>query len=56
MEINFEANLDRMASLPADVTANVIKICLELRSVKEFGEMMNDVIHDVRNMFDAEHC
>ena len=56
MEINFEANLDRMASLPADVTANVIKICLELRSVKEFGEMMNDVILDVRNMFDAEHC
>jgi diguanylate cyclase (GGDEF)-like protein len=56
MEINFEANLDRMASLPADVTANVIKICLELRSVKEFGEMMNDVIHDVRDMFDAEHC
>ena len=56
MEINFEANLDRMASLPADVTANVIKICLELRSTKEFSEMMNDVIQDVRNMFDAEHC
>ena len=56
MEINFEANLDRMASLPADVTSNVIKICLELRSAKEFNEMMNDVIQDVRNMFDAEHC
>ena len=38
MEINFEANLDRMASLPADVTSNVIKICLELRSAKEFGK------------------
>ncbi len=56
MEINFEANLDRMASLPADVTSNVIKICLELRSTKEFNEMMSDVINDVRNMFDAEHC
>ncbi len=56
MEINFEANLDRMASLPADVTANVIKLCLELRNTKEFNEMMDDVIHDVRNMFDAEHC
>ena len=56
MEINFEANLERMASLPADVTSNVIKICLELRSTKEFSEMMNDVIQDVRNMFDAEHC
>lgn len=56
MEINFEANLDRMASLPADVTSNVIKICLELRSAKDFGEMMNDVIHDIRNMFNAEHC
>ncbi len=56
MEINFEANLDRMASLPADVTSNVIKICLELRSVKNFDEMMNDVIHDIRNMFNAEHC
>lgn len=56
MEINFEANLDRMASLPADVTANVIKICLELRNTKEFNEMMNDVIVDIRNMFDAEHC
>ena len=56
MEINFEANLERMASLPADVTSNVIKICLELRSTKEFNEMMNDVILDVRNMFDAEHC
>ena len=56
MEINFEANLDRMSSLPADVTANVIKICLQLRSVKEFDEMMNDVIVDIRNMFDAEHC
>ena len=56
MEINFEANLDRMSSLPADVTSNVIKICLQLRSAKEFDEMMSDVIHDVRNMFDAEHC
>ena len=56
MEINFEANLDRMASLPADVTANVIKICLELRNTKEFNEMMNDVIVDIRNMFDADHC
>ena len=56
MEINFEANLDRMASLPADVTSNVIKICLELRSAKEFDEMMNDVIYDIRNMFNAEHC
>ena len=56
MEINFEANLERMASLPADVTANVIKICLELRSAKEFNEMMNDVIHDIRDMFDADHC
>ena len=56
MEINFEANLDRMASLPADVTSNVIKICLELRSAKEFDEMMSDVISDIRKMFDAEHC
>lgn len=56
MEINFEANLDRMASLPADVTSNVIKICLELRSAKNFDEMMNDVIYDIRNMFNAEHC
>ncbi len=56
MEINFEANLDRLSSLPADVTANVIKICLQLRSAKEFHEMMNDVIRDIRNMFDAEHC
>ena len=56
MEINFEANLERMSTLPADVTANVIKICLELRSAKEFGEMMNDVIYDVQNMFGAEHC
>ena len=56
MEINFEANLDRMASLPADVTSNVIKICLELRSAKKFDEMMNDVIYDIQNMFGAEHC
>ena len=56
MEINFEANLDRMASLPADVTANVIKLCLELRNTKEFNEMMDDVIVDIRNMFDADHC
>lgn len=56
MEINFEANLDRMASLPADVTANVIKLCLELRGAKEFNEMMNVVICDLRDMFDADHC
>ena len=56
MEINFEADLDRMSSLPADVTSNVIKICLQLRSAKEFDEMMSDVIHDIRDMFDAEHC
>ena len=56
MEINFEADLDRMSSLSADATSNVIKICLELRSEKEFHVMMNDVIHDIRDMFDAEHC
>ena len=56
MEINFEADLDRMSSLPADVTSNVIKICLQLRSAKEFNEMMDDVIYDIQNMFGAEHC
>ena len=56
MEINFEANLERMASLPADVTANVIKICLQLRNEKEFHEMMNDVIQDIRRFSEAEHC
>ena len=56
MEINFEADLDRMASLPADVTSNVIKICLQLRGEKEFDEMMNDVIFDIRKMSDADHC
>lgn len=56
MEINFEANLDRLASLPADVTSNVIKICLKLRSAKEFNDLMNDVIHDIRDMFDADYC
>ncbi|MBE5870804.1 MAG: sensor domain-containing diguanylate cyclase [Lachnospiraceae bacterium] len=56
MEINFEANLERLSTLRADVTANVIKICLELKSSKEFHELMNDVIKDIRDMFHAEHC
>ena len=56
MEINFEANLERLSTLPADVTANVIKICLELKSSRDFQELMDDVIKDIRDMFHAEHC
>ena len=56
MEINFEANLERMSNLSAEATSNVIRICLGLRGSKEFKELMTDVISDIRDMFDAEHC
>jgi diguanylate cyclase (GGDEF) domain len=56
MEMSFEANLDRMSKLSAEATSNVIRICLGLRASKDFKDLMTDVIKDIRDMFDAEHC
>ena len=55
MEINFEANLERLSNLSAEATSNVIRICLGLKVNKDFKEMMTDVVCDIRDMFDAEH-
>ncbi len=56
MEINFEANTERMSTLSADVSAHVLETCLKIRANKDFKAAMDEVIADIRDMCDAEHC
>ena len=55
MEINFEANLERMSTLSAEATQNVIRICLGLKTSGDFKSVMTRVISDIREMFNAGH-
>ena len=56
MEINFEANSERMSNISGDRASAVLETCIKLRGTNDFTKTMNDVIEDIREMCDAEHC
>ena len=56
MEINFEANAERLSNMSADVATSVLETCLKLRSATDFNKTMNEVIKDIGELCGSEHC
>lgn len=56
MEVNFEADSKRLSNISADVASAVLETCIKLRSRNDFHDSMADVIKDIRELCDAEHC
>lgn len=56
MEISFEASSENMSNISGDRAAAVLETSIKLRGTKDFRETIKDVICDVREMCDAEHC
>lgn len=56
MEINFSADTKRLSTISADVASAVLETCIKLRSAKDFKVSISEVIADIRELCDAEHC
>ena len=56
MEINFEADSKRMSTISGDLASAVLETSIKLRGTPDFKVAMKDVIVDIRDLCDAEHC
>ena len=56
MEVNFEANTERMTSIAAGLANEVLETCIKIRGAADFQAAMDDIIEDIRNLCKAEHC
>ena len=45
-----------MANTTPDITANVLQICMKLRGADDFMTSIGEVIVDIRDLCNAEHC
>ena len=56
MEISFEANSKRLSNISGDMASAVLETCIKLRGTNDFKSTMQDVIQDIRELCEAEHC
>jgi len=56
MEINFEVDSKRLSNISADIASAVLETSLKIRTGKNFKESITEVIKDIRELCDAEHC
>ena len=56
MEINFEPQAKRLSNISGDMASAVLETCIKLRGTRDFEKTMKDVIKDIRDLCDAEHC
>jgi len=56
MEINFKADSKRMSTISGDIASAVLETSIKLRGAADFRLAMKDVIVDIREICDAEHC
>ncbi len=56
MEINFEPDSENMSDISETMAASVLETCIKLRGAKDFKATLRDVIKDIRDLCDAEHC
>ena len=56
MEINFEANSESMSDIDGAMASAVLNTCIKLRGTTDFKETMKDVVKDIRDICEAEHC
>lgn len=56
MEINFTADSKNMSSISGEIASAVLETSIKLRGTTDFRAAMKDVIRDIRELCDAEHC
>lgn len=56
MEVNFEANAQRMTNISAELASAVLETCIKLRGTADFHATIKDVILDIRELCKAEYC
>ena len=56
MEVNFEANTERMSNVSADLASAVLETCIKLRGTTDFNATMQDIIVGIRKLCKAEYC
>lgn len=56
MEINFEANSERISNISGDIAAAVLETAIRLREAKDFRSALKDTVGDIRRLCDAEYC
>ena len=56
MELDFSASSKRMSGISEDIAASVLETCIQLRGTNNFKATMKDIITDIRELCDAEHC
>lgn len=45
-----------MANISPEISSSVLQICMKLRSSTDFNASISEVINDIRDLCDAEHC
>ncbi len=56
MEINFEADSERISNISGDLAAAVLETAIRLREAKDFKSALKDTVGDIRTLCDAEYC
>ncbi len=56
METNEEADAREMSQISADTATSVLETCIRLRGTTDFKATMQDIIKDIRELCEAEHC
>lgn len=56
MEINFEADSENMSDIDGKMASSVLETCIKLRGTVDFKSSILEVIKDVRELCEAEHC
>ncbi len=56
MEINYEANSERISNISGDIAAAVLETAIRLREAKDFRSALKDTVGDIRRLCDVEYC
>ena len=55
-EVTPKADAEQRASLSADTSSAVLKTCIKLRGSGNVKDTLNEVIGDIRNICESDHC
>ena len=56
MELDFSADSKRMSGISEETASSVLDTCIKLRGTNNFKATMEEIIRDIRELCDAEHC
>ena len=56
MEINIDASTEQLSDIYWDMASAVLKTCIKLRGSHDFKDTMGEIICDIRDICEAEHC